>query len=93
MLCGRAEQIRSWCVSVKALLEPAHVKTIAAACPSCNTAVVYRKSAGELVRQPALQVVAEVGCTCLSCGAAWAPDAYLFLCRLLGFELPEGVLA
>lgn len=92
MLTERAEVIRGWCVSIKGMLEPAHVKTISAACPSCDTAVVYRKVAGESVRQPALQVVAELGCTCLACGASWAPESYLWLCRLLGFDLPAGVL-
>jgi hypothetical protein len=33
-----------------------------------------------------------IGCTCQHCGAHWTPDRSLFLCRLLGFELPAGVL-
>ncbi len=93
MIVERAEEIRAWCMSVTRLLEPQHVKTISAACPSCNQRYVYRNHSGEQVRQPALHVVAEVGCSCAGCGANWEPHQYLFLCRLLGFELPTGVLA
>jgi hypothetical protein len=86
------EAVNGWVVAVAGLLEPQRVKTISAACPACDTRYVYRQRDGERVRQPALQVVAEKGCTCLSCGAAWAPELYLHLVRLLGFELPPGVL-
>jgi hypothetical protein len=54
---------------------------------------VYRRdSAGELVRQPALQIVAEQGCTCQACRHCCTPDLYLHLCRVLGFDLPDGVI-
>ena len=69
------------------------VRTLSAPCPSCGAQRVYRKdSAGETVRQPALQIVAGTGCTCLACGAFWAPDYYLHLARVLGYDLPQGVL-
>ena len=62
-------------------------------CPACNATAVYRRnSAGENVRVPALQIIAEQGCTCLVCHASWTPDRYLLLCRVLGFDLPRGVL-
>jgi hypothetical protein len=85
--------VESWVVQIMALLEPAHVKSISAPCPACGATTVYRRnSAGELVRQPALQIVAEHGCTCQACSYMWAPSHYLHLCRVLGFDLPEGVL-
>lgn len=88
-----ARMIGGWCEQIVALLDPQSVKTISAPCPSCGKATVYRRdSAGEVVRRAALQVVASVGCTCLHCEATWSPDRYLFLSRLLGFDLPEGVL-
>jgi len=61
--------------------------------PACGATTVFcRDSAGELVRQPALQIVAEHGCTCQACNYCWAPAHYLYLARVLGYELPPGVL-
>jgi hypothetical protein len=88
-----AKTVDGWCETIMHLLDPESVKHISAACPSCGRAFVYRKdSAGETVRQPALKVVTETGCTCQACDATWTPDRYMFLCKLLGFALPEGVL-
>jgi hypothetical protein len=88
-----ATTVDGWCETILHLLDPESVKHISAACPSCGRNFVYRNdSAGERVRQPALKVVTETGCTCQACQAHWAPDRYMFLCRLLGFALPEGVL-
>lgn len=85
-------QLRGWADTIKSYLDPEHVKGISAACPACGTRWVYRHHSGEEVRQPALQLVAQHGCTCLACDSFWEPSRYLFLCRLLGFELPAGVL-
>jgi hypothetical protein len=42
---------------------------------------------------PALQIVADAGCTCQACKKhTWLPQHYLLLCRVLGFDTPEGVL-
>lgn len=88
-----ARQIRAWCDSIINLFDPEHKKFISAACPSCGKRVVYKRdTAGEMVRQPALVVVTNIGAKCQHCDASWAPDKYLFLCKLLNFELPEGVL-
>ena len=92
-ISGMAAAVAQWCDQIVALLNPQSVKTIEAACPTCGKKTVYRKdTAGDVVRQPALRVITAVGCSCQACGASWTPDRYLFLCRLLGFELPEGVL-
>lgn len=87
------EAVKAWRLSVVGLLEPERVKTISAPCPACGSRWVYRRQDGETVRQPALQLVAEKGCVCQSCRTSWAPELYLHLCRLLGFDLPAGVLA
>jgi len=88
-----ATTVDGWCETITHLLDPESVKHISAACPSCGRSFVYRNdSAGERVRQPALKIVTETGCTCQACDASWSPDRYLFLCKLLGFDLPEGVL-
>lgn len=83
--------IESWCASIKALLTPIPNWTLPAPCPACGTKVVYRKdSAGELVRHPAL-TIGTLGCECLKCHAAWGPERFVFLARVLG-SLPENVL-
>ena len=88
-----AANLESWAAPIKALLSPQHVKHVSSPCPACNATHVYRRdAAGEMVRMPALQIVADTGCTCQGCGAHWAPDRYLWLCKVLGFELPAGVL-
>lgn len=85
--------LTSWAARITALLNPEHIKHVSAPCPSCGATTVYRKdSAGETVRQPALQIVTETGCTCQKCHAHWGPERYLFLCKLLDMPLPEGVL-
>ncbi len=85
--------ILRWCDAISSMLDPQSVKTISAACPSCGRTSIFKKdSAGETVRQPALRIVGGQGCTCGGCNAHWAPERYLFLCKLLGFDLPEGVL-
>ena len=88
-----AKTVESWCESIAHLIDPEHVKHVSAPCPTCGTATVWRTdTAGERVRTPALKLVTESGCTCQACGAHWEPTKYLFLVRLLGWELPDGVL-
>lgn len=85
-------KIRGWVDHITTLLADVHVKHISAPCPACGKQTVYRKdSAGELVRQPALQITT-MGCVCQACRASWSPDLYLHLARVLGYELPAGVL-
>jgi hypothetical protein len=84
--------IDAWADDIERLLSPASVKHISAPCPACGAETAYhRDSAGETVRNPALQLTAH-GCECQNCHTTWAPDRYLWLCRVLGFELPAGVL-
>ena len=92
---GMARTVEQWCDRITALIDPESVKYIfATACPSCGQLTVYRRdSAGEVVRQPALRLIPNVGCTCQHCQAHWPPDKYLFLQTLLGFEPTEGVIA
>lgn len=87
-----ADEVASWSVSITALIEPEHVKTISAPCPSCGARWFYKNHAGEQVRTPALQLVISQGASCLKCKVHYPPDRYLWLCRLLGFDLPAGVV-
>lgn len=87
-----AAEIASWAPTIRSLIDPAHVKHIDAPCPSCGRRWVYRQSAGEQVRQPALSLVLDEGASCAACRVHYPPDKYLFLCRLLGFDLPAGLI-
>lgn len=84
--------LKSWTVDIDRLFNPVHVKHVSAPCPNCNATHTYRPdNAGETVRVPALELIVSTGCRCLVCKASWTPDKYLFLCKLLGFELPAGI--
>ena len=88
-----AGRVESWTVSVQSLLNPASVKQLSAPCPACGAKSAFRRdSAGELVRVPALQIITELGCTCLACRHTWGPELYLHLARVLGFQTPAGVI-
>ena len=53
---------------------------------------MYRRdSGGERVRQAALQITT-AGCQCMACRHVWTPDKFVFLARVLAFDLPDGVL-
>jgi hypothetical protein len=81
------------CARVRSLLHATSVKQLSAPCPACGAKSAFRRdSAGELVRQPALQIITEIGCTCLVCRHTWGPELYLHLARVLGFEIPAGVI-
>lgn len=93
LILDYASQLEAWTIEIDLLLTPQHVKHVAAACPSCGHKTALRRdSAGEMVRVPALQIIAETGCTCVVCKATWGPQLYMHLSRVLGFDLPEGVL-
>ncbi|AVJ50266.1 hypothetical protein I5J36_gp50 [Mycobacterium phage Mendokysei] len=86
-------EVKMWTADIERILNPIRKKFIAAPCPNCETETVYRPdSAGENVRMPALQIIADRGCICLECNATWTPDLYMHLCRVLGFPAPAGVV-
>lgn len=93
-LTDATQQLGQWCERIDNLLDPKPTKTLSAPCPQCNATHTYRQdSGGDTVRIAALQITAR-GCVCQACKASWAPDLYSFLAhQLLGFDLPEGVLA
>jgi hypothetical protein len=84
--------LERWAKRVDKLLTAEPVKHIPAPCPACETQWVYRvDDVGERVRQPALQITT-LGCTCMNCNHTWAPEYFTHLARVLGCELPAGVL-
>lgn len=87
-----ATNLTDWAKQIDQLLNPPRNWSLAAACPACNTSVVYRKdSTGDKVRQPALQIGKD-GCQCLNCRYIWEPTRFYILAGALGYPLPEGVL-
>lgn len=90
-----AAKVDLWCENIINLLDPESRKFIeGAACPRCGKTWVYRRdSGGDHVRQPALKLVVSQGCTCQACQAFWAPEKFMFLGRLLGYQTPEGVVS
>ena len=94
--CGLIEEytatLLAWCDKIRELLADTPKLTLPNPCPACGVKIVYRRdSGGEQVRRPALQIGAH-GCTCANCGYTWAPDLFVHLSRVLGYEMPEGVL-
>lgn len=91
---GMAADLDHWVQRIQALLSDERVKTFkdAAACPACQTQYVYRRDfAGEMVRQPALQITT-AGCQCQRCRTVWAPQHFRLLALALGYDPPAGVL-
>jgi hypothetical protein len=94
---ARIEQITArltaWAADIATMLDPPRRITVPAACPVCDATTTHRRDkSGELVRVPALTIVAELGCTCAACGAHWTPDLYRHLARVLECPVPAGVL-
>jgi hypothetical protein len=76
---------------VESLLSPASVKRVAAPSPACGATHVYREnSAGEHVREPALQIITELGCTCLACRYTWGRTGTYGWVNVSDFQCPQG---
>lgn len=85
--------ITAWADDIETLLnQPGRRYLHSVPCPACGAETVHhRDSGGEMVREPALKIAVD-GCICLSCHHVWAPDKFMFLAEVLGFERPAGVL-
>lgn len=84
--------LAAWTASIDALLDPPPKWTLPSPCPACNTATVYRRdNAGDMVRQPALQL-GPAGASCAKCHAVWGPQKFVWLANLLGYDKPAGML-
>jgi predicted RNA-binding Zn-ribbon protein involved in translation (DUF1610 family) len=88
-----ASTVEAWCETIINLIDPKAQMHITAPCPSCGKAIVYRRdSGGDLVRQEALKWTPNAGFQCQACKASWSPEQTLFFAKLLGIDLPSGVL-
>ena len=77
-----------WTHTAKELLgdNPIIVPLHGATCPACNQRTAYRKTAGETVRRPALEV-GEHGAHCHNCHTRWISDTEQALFRrMLGIN-------
>lgn len=83
-----ARELEGWKAKADQLVEDVQLRKleVTAPCPQCGERYVYRKdSAGEVVRQAALQMTLD-GCKCLSCNDLWAQDKLLTLSRVIDYE-------
>jgi len=88
-----AVEMESWATAITNLINPQPKWSIPAPCPQCQHRWIHRPSAGEQIRQPALQLTPE-GCQCMNhqCRAKWGPGQLEHLALVLGYEKPDGVL-
>ena len=88
-LQDRTAELTWWAARIRELLDPPRRWTLPAPCPQCDTTTVYRQdSAGETVRQPALQIGAH-GCECQKCRTYWPPESFVVLAAAIGIERDE----
>ena len=92
LVTALTKQLNHFANRITALFTENHTKHLPAPCPACNKTVVYhRNGGGDLVRQPALQIGVN-GCECQACHTVWGPQLFMHLARVLGYQLPEGIL-
>lgn len=85
-LKARTADLTWWAARARELLDPPRRWTLPNPCPACGTAKVYRPdSAGETVRQPALQI-GRHGCECQHCHTVWPPERFGILAGAIGIE-------
>ncbi|MGE5697180.1 MAG: hypothetical protein ACM4D3_18710 [Candidatus Sericytochromatia bacterium] len=86
LLDDHCSQIEGWTLAGTELLTETPRVFRRQSCPRCGARFTYRRDdSGESVRVRCLRV-SEAGCTCLGCGALWAPAEFHWLARLLGCE-------
>lgn len=84
------ELAQSWLSAIDEYLNPASLREIRGACPSCGETDVKRERDGEFVQSSALSFVhdRDTGVTkeakCAACGATWAPEVFDWLARVVG---------
>lgn len=84
VLKARTADLTWWASRARELLDPPRRWTLPNPCPACGTAKVYRPdSAGETVRQPALQI-GRHGCECQHCRTFWPPERFGILAGAIG---------
>lgn len=78
--------LAKWVARIRDLFDPPKRLYLAAPCPRCEVAMVWRRdeALSEDVQQPALQVDGTTGCTCAACGAHWDPSLFVHLASVLG---------
>lgn len=92
--------ITSWVKDIEQLfaVEPVRALWAAkgggfAACPACSATMAKKEDkCGEKVQYPALQLSNDGTTKCMACRTSWSPDLALFVCRQLGYPLPDGIL-
>ena len=81
-LLDRTKALHRYVVEAESLtgLAPVSVPLRGSRCPRCESAISYRRSGSEQLRQPSLWV-SEHGAQCHSCGARWVTESELSVFR------------
>jgi len=85
LLDGYSVTVEAWTVKAAELLgDIPPTVSLRLPCPACGRRFYHRRNqAGENVRSWCLQI-SEDGCRCQVCRAAWLPEQFEFLAKLLG---------
>lgn len=100
LIDGWSAQIEGWASMIDTLLirEPIRALWAAegggfAACPACDATMARKRDdAGEIVQTPAMQLAKDGSTYCQACHTSWGPEQAQWVCRMLGYPLPHGVL-
>lgn len=85
------EALNYWAEKITTTLTPQRKWSLPNACPNCGKSLVRRvDSAGEVVRQPALQITQD-GCACLSCKYVWGVERFQILAAALRQDQEKAV--
>jgi hypothetical protein len=95
-----SDTIQGWIIDIEVLLTPETVHALwaaegggFAACPHCDAKMAKKRdNAGEIVGTPALQLRKDGSTHCQACKTTWGPEQAMWVCRMLGYPLPAGVL-
>lgn len=95
-----AKIIQEWVEDINGLFVDEPVRALWAAegkgfakCPACDVAMTKRLDrCGDLVQYPALQLSNDGTTRCMACKTSWGPQEARWVCRMLGYPLPSGVL-
>lgn len=86
------EALNYWATKIVTTLTPERKWSLPNACPNCQKSMVRRvDSAGEVVRQPALQITTE-GCICANCKYVWGVERFQILAAALRQDAEQKVM-
>jgi hypothetical protein len=94
------KNLEEWVAEIKVLFSTEPVRALwaaegggFAACPQCGKTMAHKiDSAGDRVQYPAMQVLVDGSTRCMACKTSWGAEHAMWVCRMLGYPTPAGVL-